>query len=64
MAAFALTELESGSDVANLGTTATDMGDHYCINGAKTLISNGALPITTHYLPERAKPLAPRGSQR
>ncbi|MDA0708031.1 MAG: acyl-CoA dehydrogenase family protein [Proteobacteria bacterium] len=43
VAAFALTELESGSDVANLGTTATDMGDHYCINGAKTLISNGGI---------------------
>ncbi|PCJ46188.1 MAG: acyl-CoA dehydrogenase [Gammaproteobacteria bacterium] len=43
VAAFALTELESGSDVANMSTKAVDMGDHYLINGAKTFISNGGI---------------------
>lgn len=43
MAAFALTELDSGSDVANMTSTATDNGDHYLVNGAKTYISNGGI---------------------
>ncbi len=42
-AAFALTELESGSDVAATASTATDCGDHYLIDGAKTFISNGGI---------------------
>jgi|TARA_R110002096_G_scaffold257381_1_gene450884 acyl-CoA dehydrogenase len=43
MAAFALTELESGSDVANMTSAAKDKGDHYLVNGAKTYISNGGI---------------------
>jgi len=43
VAAFALTELESGSDVANMTTGADDCGDHYLLNGAKTYISNGGI---------------------
>jgi acyl-CoA dehydrogenase len=43
IAAFALTELKSGSDVAAMETTAEDRGDHYVINGAKTYISNGGI---------------------
>jgi acyl-CoA dehydrogenase len=43
MAAFALTELDSGSDVANMTTSAELEGDHYIINGAKTFISNGGI---------------------
>lgn len=43
MAAFALTELESGSDVANMTTSAELNDDHYTINGAKTFISNGGI---------------------
>lgn len=43
MAAFALTELESGSDVANMTTTAELNDDHYIINGDKTFISNGGI---------------------
>lgn len=43
IAAFALTELESGSDVANMTTTAERKDDHYIINGAKTFISNGGI---------------------
>ncbi|MEO0413268.1 MAG: acyl-CoA dehydrogenase family protein [Pseudomonadota bacterium] len=42
-AAFALTELASGSDVANMETAAEDRGDHYVVNGAKTYISNGGI---------------------
>lgn len=43
MGAFALTELESGSDVANMSTSAVRDGDHWIINGAKTYISNGGI---------------------
>lgn len=43
IAAFALTELASGSDVANMETSARDAGDHYVVNGAKTYISNGGI---------------------
>jgi len=43
VAAFALTECESGSDVANMSTTAVDRGDHYLVNGSKTFISNGGI---------------------
>jgi acyl-CoA dehydrogenase len=43
IAAFALTELKSGSDVANLETCAEDLGECYRVNGAKTLISNGGI---------------------
>lgn len=42
-AAFCLTEPEAGSDVASVGTTATDMGDHYLINGQKCFIGNGGI---------------------
>ena len=43
MAAFALTELESGSDVANMETTATRTKTGWRIDGAKTYISNGGI---------------------
>ncbi|MCX7864899.1 MAG: acyl-CoA dehydrogenase family protein, partial [Novosphingobium sp.] len=43
IAAFALTEPESGSDVAAIASTAEDRGDHYLVNGAKTFISNGKI---------------------
>lgn len=43
MAAFALTELESGSDVANMTTSAVRTGDGWRIDGAKTYISNGGI---------------------
>ncbi len=43
VAAFALTELDSGSDVAATASTAEDRGDHYRVNGAKTYISNGGI---------------------
>ncbi|WP_025324058.1 glutaryl-CoA dehydrogenase Acd [Deferrisoma camini] len=37
---FAITEPNSGSDVAGMKTTATDKGDHWELNGTKTWISN------------------------
>jgi len=43
IAAFALSEIDSGSDVAAMTTNARLDGDHYILNGAKTLISNGGL---------------------
>ncbi len=43
LAAFALTEPQSGSDVANSSMSATEDGDHYVLNGEKTWISNGGI---------------------
>ncbi len=43
IAAFALTEAASGSDVANITTTATRDGNGYVLNGEKSWISNGGI---------------------
>jgi acyl-CoA dehydrogenase len=43
ISAFALTEPQSGSDVANSTMTATRDGDFYVLNGEKTWISNGGI---------------------
>ena len=37
---FAITEPNTGSDVISMGTTATDRGDHWELNGQKMWISN------------------------
>lgn len=39
--AIAMTEPGTGSDLANIKTTARLEGDHYVVNGAKTFITNG-----------------------
>ncbi|MCS1351743.1 acyl-CoA dehydrogenase family protein [Mechercharimyces sp. CAU 1602] len=41
--AIAMTEPGTGSDLANIRTTAISDGDHYVLNGQKTFISNGIL---------------------
>ena len=43
ISAFALTEPDSGSDVANMSTTAIKDGDNYILQGEKTWISNGGI---------------------
>lgn len=43
ISAFALTEPQSGSDVANSTMTATEDGNDYVLNGEKTWISNGGI---------------------
>jgi len=41
MICLAITEPGHGSDVANMLTTAEDMGDHFLLNGSKKWITNG-----------------------
>lgn len=48
IAAFALTEPGTGSDVANIATRADKSGDDYILNGEKTFISNA--PFADHYI--------------
>jgi acyl-CoA dehydrogenase len=43
IAAFALSEQKSGSDVANIAMTATRDGSGYILDGEKTWISNGGI---------------------
>ena len=43
IAAFALTEPESGSDVAAIATTAVEAEGGWVVDGAKTYISNGGI---------------------
>jgi len=43
IAAFAMTEPATGSDAANIATSAVRDGDDYLINGEKTYISNGQI---------------------
>ena len=43
IAAFALSEIEAGSDVAALSTSARRVDGHYVLDGEKTWISNGGI---------------------
>ena len=43
IAAFAMTEPETGSDAANIAMTARKQGDAYVLDGEKTYISNGGI---------------------
>jgi acyl-CoA dehydrogenase len=43
MTAFAMTEPEAGSDVANISTVARREGTDWVLNGTKTLISNAGI---------------------
>jgi alkylation response protein AidB-like acyl-CoA dehydrogenase len=42
LVAFALTEPEAGSDASQMRTYVTKDGDHYYLNGKKSMITNGA----------------------
>jgi len=58
--AFAITEAEAGSDIANIKTTAVRSGSDYVLNGSKLFITNGPACDTMVVfagIPE----LAPRG---
>ncbi len=56
--AIAMTEPETGSDLAGVRTRAEDCGDHWLLNGAKTFISNGiladAVVVVARTAPDRA----------
>ncbi|MDR1928525.1 MAG: acyl-CoA dehydrogenase family protein [Endomicrobium sp.] len=41
LAAFGLTEVNAGSDITGIATTAVKSGDYYIINGRKRFITNG-----------------------
>lgn len=43
LSGFAMTEPESGSDVASIKSTAVRRGDKYILNGTKTLITNAGI---------------------
>lgn len=45
--AFALTEPHTGSDAANIRTTAVRKNDNYILNGSKTLITSGEVAGVT-----------------
>ncbi len=58
--AFAVTEAEAGSDIANIKTTAVRDGDDYVLNGSKLFITNG--PVCDTVVVFAGIPdLAPRG---
>ena len=58
--AFAITEAEAGSDIANIKTTAVRDGDFYVLNGSKLFITNG--PVCDTIVVFAGVPdLAPRG---
>jgi glutaryl-CoA dehydrogenase (non-decarboxylating) len=40
LGSFAITEPDAGSDVMAMSSIAEDKGDHWCLNGSKTWISN------------------------
>ncbi len=46
VAAFSLTEPQTGSDALGLETTAVSKGDHYLLNGTKLFCTNGAVADT------------------
>ena len=55
---FAITEPNSGSDVAGMKTNAKDAGDHWVLNGQKTWISNahiGDMGLVYAYTDRAAK---------
>ena len=58
--AIAMTEPSAGSDLAGMKTRATEHGDHWVLNGAKTYISNGILADLV-VVAARTDPIKPHG---
>ena len=61
IAAVAMTEPNTGSDLAAVQTTAIRQGDHYLLNGQKTFISNGILNDLVIVVAKTAPPAGARG---
>ncbi|MDB5859633.1 MAG: Butyryl-CoA dehydrogenase (Short-chain-acyl-CoA dehydrogenase)-like protein [Ramlibacter sp.] len=61
IAAFALSEPDAGSDVANLQCAAHIEGDHAVLNGVKTWISNGGIADFYVVFCRTGEALGPRG---
>lgn len=61
LGAFALTEPEAGSDAINQQTVATDMGDHFVLNGVKHFISGGDVADTVIVIAKVCRPGRRRG---
>jgi alkylation response protein AidB-like acyl-CoA dehydrogenase len=63
LAAFALTEVEAGSDAANVRTTATPTADGrgYTLNGSKRYITNGAISGMLTVMARTPDPKEPDG---
>jgi len=62
IAAFAVTESGSGSDITNLNTTAKKDGDWYILNGTKQWITNGGEAETYVVIASTDKSKGARGS--
>jgi acyl-CoA dehydrogenase len=61
LAAYAVTEPGAGSDVANIRTTATRVGDEYIINGSKQWITNAGVSDWMFILAKTDLTLAHKG---
>jgi alkylation response protein AidB-like acyl-CoA dehydrogenase len=62
MTSYALTEATSGSDAANMRTTAVRDGDHYVLNGTKVFITNVAVADLCIVFAMTNKELGPKGA--
>ncbi|WP_433226984.1 acyl-CoA dehydrogenase family protein [Actinomadura formosensis] len=59
IAALAITEPNAGSDLSRLATAAEQDGDHFVVNGEKTMVSNGMV-ADFHVVAVRTAPSGPR----
>ena len=62
MTSYALTEPTSGSDAANMRSTAVREGDHYVLNGTKVFITNVAVADICIVFAMTNKELGPKGA--
>ena len=62
MASYALSESTSGSDAANMATTAVRQGDQYVLNGTKVFITNVAVADICIVFAVTNKELGPKGT--